>query len=96
MGGRGITVKVTLPTLATKYTHLALTPSIPLSQNGRGGGQKGLSGPPAPILGVGAGGKRENTKVQAFRDLCVSISPTLGEEFRERANPNPKHIPIYP
>jgi hypothetical protein len=27
-----------LPERATKYTHLALTPSIPLSQNGRGGG----------------------------------------------------------
>jgi len=44
-------------TKATKYTHLALIPSIPLCQNGIGGSQKGLCGPPAALslLGVGAG-----------------------------------------
>jgi serine/threonine protein kinase len=32
-------------------------------------------------LGVGAGGKRENTRVQAFQDLCISSSPYLAEDI---------------
>jgi hypothetical protein len=57
---------------ATKYTDLALSPSIPLSHFWERGRLEGPFRLPCSHFGSRGWGKREKHKQQGFQDLCVS------------------------
>jgi hypothetical protein len=65
------------------YTHLALTPSIPLSQQWeRGKKDQSSTFSPSPKLGRRGWGMRASPSSQALGDLCIHGS--LSGEGRER------------